>query len=105
MATTEFTHSEPTTLAHGFQHFVQASAARVAAAWRSAKNRRSVNQLLGWDDRMLSDIGLTQGDVRSALASRFAEDPSYRLRSFCGERKAAERAQRSQRPSEWRVDI
>lgn len=104
MATTEFIHSEHT-LTQGLLHFVQAGANRVAAAWRAARNRRSVNQLLSWDDRMLSDIGLTQSDVRSALASRFAEDPSYRLRAFCGERKAGTRAQRGQVPHEWRVDI
>jgi hypothetical protein len=55
---------------------------------------------------MLSDIGLTEGDVRSALASRFAEDPSLRLTAFSGERRqAAQLARRAERHTEWNVDI
>ena len=93
MATTECTETELTTPAQGLRTFAEAAFARVAAAWTAHRNRRSVNQLLDWDSRMLADIGLTEGDVRSALASRFAEDPSYQLKAFCGERKAAVRAQ------------
>ncbi len=88
MATTEFSHSE----SYGLRHFVEAGFARVAAMWTAVKNRRSVNNLLYWDDRMLSDIGLTSCDVRGALAARMSEDPSQALRSFSQERKAAVRA-------------
>ena len=38
------------------------------ALWQAVRNRRSVAKLLEWDDRMLRDIGLTQSDVRSAMA-------------------------------------
>jgi len=105
MATTEFTHTEPLSAAHGLRQLLMAGAARVAAMWQAAKNRRSVNGLAGWDDRMLGDIGLTRGDVHSALASGFAEDPSYRLSAFSSERRFAARAQGRQRHNEWRVDI
>ncbi|HVY19348.1 MAG TPA: DUF1127 domain-containing protein [Bauldia sp.] len=92
MATTEFTHSEIASPVHGLRAFVEAGFARVASAWTAMKNRRSVNRLLEWDSHMLADIGLTEGDVRSALASRLAEDPSYQLRAFSAERKAATRS-------------
>ena len=57
------------------------------------RNRRSVAKLLEWDDHMLRDIGLTQSDVRSAMASPIADDPSYRLGAISGERRRAIRAQ------------
>jgi uncharacterized protein YjiS (DUF1127 family) len=103
--TTEFSHTELPTSAHGLRHVFEASASRVVALWNAVKNRRSVNRLTDWDDRMLSDIGLTRGDVHSALASSFADDPSYRLSAFSGERKSAARAQVRERHNEWRVDI
>ena len=103
--TTEFSHSELGTPAHGLRHVFDAGASRLAAVWNAVKNRRSVNQLAGWDDRMLSDIGLTRGDVDSALASGFADDPSSRLSAFSSERKSGTRAQLRERHNEWRVDI
>ena len=43
---------------------------------------------------MLRDIGLTQGDVRSAMAiAGVGDDPSYRLGVMSRERRAAFRAQ------------
>jgi uncharacterized protein YjiS (DUF1127 family) len=87
MATTEFSHSE----SYGLRQFLEAGFARVGAVWTAVKNRRSVNNLLAWDDHMLADIGLTHGDVRGALAARMSEDPSQCLRSFSQERKAAVR--------------
>jgi uncharacterized protein YjiS (DUF1127 family) len=103
--TTEFSHTELANPAHGLRQVFEAGAARAVALWNAVKNRRSVNQLAGWDDRMLSDIGLTRGDVHSALASGFAEDPSNRLSAFSGERKSAAHAQFRERHNEWRVDI
>jgi uncharacterized protein YjiS (DUF1127 family) len=105
MATTECTEIQPTSMAHTLGQLFQAGAARVAGAWRAARNRRSINQLASWDARMLSDIGLTSSDVQSALASRFAEDPSNRLQAFSSERKQADYARRVERHSEWTVDI
>jgi len=102
MATTEFTHTP--SISEKLRALAEAGAARVVALWTAVKNRRSVNQLLEWDDRMLSDIGLTQGDVRSALVARLSEDPSDRLGAFSGERRTAARAQ-AREHREWRVDI
>ena len=93
MATTDLTQTQQPTAGERIQHVVAVSAARVAAVWRAAMNRRSVNGLLDWDDRMLSDIGLTRGDVNSALAGRLADDPSTRLRMLSSERRSAIRAQ------------
>jgi uncharacterized protein YjiS (DUF1127 family) len=53
------------------------------------RNRRQVARLLSWDAHMLRDIGLTPGDVRSALASPLADDPSYRLDTMARERRHA----------------
>ena len=94
MATTELTHSQTSQIGERIQHVIEVSAARVAAVWLAAKNRRSVNRLLEWDDRMLRDIGLTQNDVRSALAGGASDDPSSRLQLFSSERRAAIRATR-----------
>ena len=103
--TTQFSQAALSTSAHGLRYVFEAGTTRVVALWNAVKNRRSVNRLAGWDDRMLSDIGLTRGDVHSALASGFADDPSYRLSAFSGERKFAARAQVRERHHEWRVDI
>jgi uncharacterized protein YjiS (DUF1127 family) len=71
---------------------VEVGARRLVAVWNAARNRRSVARLLEWDDRMLSDIGLTQGDVRSALSGRLTEDPTDQLGARYGERRYATRA-------------
>jgi uncharacterized protein YjiS (DUF1127 family) len=92
MATTEFSQTELAPSAQGVRNFVETAVARLARAWTAARNRRAVNQLLEWDSRMLADIGLTEGDVRSALAARSAEDPSCHLNALSHERKSARRA-------------
>src|SRR5215467_560588 len=51
-----------------------AVSAWIVGAWRTAQNRRSVAKLLEWDERMLRDIGLTGGDVRSVMALPSAQD-------------------------------
>ena len=55
-------------------------------------NRRSVKQLIDWDDRMLGDIGLTRGDVVSAMSGTVGDDPGRRLSFLASERRRAERA-------------
>ncbi|MBN8999418.1 MAG: DUF1127 domain-containing protein [Rhizobiales bacterium] len=73
------------------------------AAW---KNRREVARLLEWDDYMLRDIGLTQGDVYCAMAAQVDEDPSVQLTMLAMERRHAHRAQtrdRLSRAAELRV--
>ncbi|MCX5495495.1 DUF1127 domain-containing protein [Kaistia dalseonensis] len=85
---------------------VAAVAAPVTARVRAWKNRRSVARLLEWDDRMLSDIGLTQGDVYCAMSARADEDPSVQLSMLALERRFAHQAQmrdRLNRGSEVRV--
>lgn len=57
------------------------------------KNRREVARLLEWDAHMLGDIGLTQGDVYSALATRADEDASVQLSMRSLERRYASHAQ------------
>ena len=66
--------------------------ARIAGTWRAMRNRRAVAGLLDWDSHMLKDIGLTAGDVRSAMAGPLSEDPSYRLSVLSVERRAGFRA-------------
>lgn len=66
---------------------------RVAAQWvatfrRALKNRRDIEVLASLDDRMLSDMGLTRGDVRDAVSEPLWRDPSAILvmRSLEGRR-------------------
>ncbi len=97
MATTEITQITPTGTSERLRNLAAASYSRVVAAWRAMRNRRSVAKLLEWDEHMLRDIGITQGDVRSALSSPLAEDPSYRLGVMSVERRAAFRASAAER--------
>lgn len=65
--------------------------ARIAGTYRAWRNRRAVIGLLGFDDRMLRDIGLTRSDVTSALSGPRLADPSIRLASFSAERRDGRR--------------
>lgn len=71
----------------------------VAAHLRARKNRRDVARLLEWDNHMLRDIGLTQGDVYCAMAARIDEDPSVQLTMLAMERRSAHHAQTRDRLS------
>lgn len=78
----------------------------VAVRLRVWKNRRDVGRLLQWDDHMLRDIGLTQGDVYCAMAARVDEDPSVQLTMLAMERRYAHKAQtldRLSRAAELRI--
>jgi uncharacterized protein YjiS (DUF1127 family) len=46
---------------------------------KAFKDRREVMNLAEFDDRMLADIGLTRGDVRSALEEPMHQSPSWVL--------------------------
>ncbi len=70
---------------------------RVARLRTAIRNRRSVKLLVAWDDRMLNDIGLTRGDVVSAMSGSIGDDPGYRLSALASERRRAERAAAQQR--------
>ncbi len=69
--------------------FVSAVLQHAVALVEAVRNRRQVAKLLSWDSRMLRDIGLTPGDVRSAMASPFGDDPSCRLDTMARERRNA----------------
>lgn len=50
------------------------------SVFRVFRNRLEINQLHDLDDNQLRDIGLTRGDLESALTtSAFFEDPSSHL--------------------------
>ena len=73
----------------GLLPLVSAVLRHAAAFVEAMRNRRQVAKLLSWDSHMLRDIGLTQGDVRSAMASPFGDDPSCRLDGIARERRNA----------------
>ncbi|PTW62388.1 uncharacterized protein DUF1127 [Breoghania corrubedonensis] len=59
---------------------------------RRRRNRLAVKQLLGWNEYMLKDIGLTRADVRCALREHRKVEASGRLRILAVERRATNRA-------------
>lgn len=65
-----------------------ATLARVAAhMWNAHRNRRQISKLLEMDDHMLADIGVSRGDIQSALMGDVFEDPSSRLAAMRGGRR------------------
>ena len=58
---------------------------------RAYLNRRDLEVLAGFDDRMLADIGLTRGDLRDAIAEPLWRDPSQVLVIRSRERRLARR--------------
>jgi uncharacterized protein YjiS (DUF1127 family) len=96
MATTEYFHPRETS-GEKLGGVAAIVFARVAGAWRAFQNRRSVAKLLEWDHHMLRDIGLTEGDVRSAMSMPVSSDPSFRLDALAEERRVAFRAQARER--------
>jgi uncharacterized protein YjiS (DUF1127 family) len=59
------------------------------AVWR---NRRIVGELRGLDEHLLRDIGLSRGDVESALSEPFYRDSSWRLAERALEARQCDRA-------------
>lgn len=72
----------------GLVHAVLQFAERTIRSWR---NRKSVMQLSELDDHILADLGVTHGDVMTALSQRFSRDPSSEL-------------QRIARGNRWRAE-
>ncbi len=58
---------------------------------RAYFNRRDLQVLAGFDDRMLADIGLTRGDVRDAVAEPLWRDPTNILVARAQERRLSRR--------------
>ena len=69
-------------------------ALRFAKFVRAYLNRRDMQVLAGFDDRMLADIGLTRGDLRDAVAEPLWRDPSHVLVIRSRERRLARRGGR-----------
>src|SRR6202008_4175858 len=51
------------------------------------RHRREANVLIGLDQRMLADIGITRADVRDAFSEPFWDDPTTLLRERALERR------------------
>jgi uncharacterized protein YjiS (DUF1127 family) len=71
-------------------------ALRVVDFVRAYLNRREIQTLAGFDNRMLADIGLTTSDVRDAIAEPLWRDPTAVLVSRVRERRLARRPGREQ---------
>ena len=65
--------------------------ARVRQFGQMLKNRRDAVILAGLDEHMLSDIGLTRGDVRDAFSEPVWRDPTAILVSRAQERRVNRR--------------
>ncbi len=61
------------------------------AMMRYLETRQAIRKLSQLDDHLLSDIGLSRGDVRSAVAYGAGADATTRLRILAVERRAKER--------------
>ncbi|MGO4387263.1 DUF1127 domain-containing protein [Microvirga sp. 2YAF29] len=64
---------------------------------KAFRDRREIMNLAEFDDRMLADIGLTRGDVRSALEEPMHLSPSWVLVRRADQRARTERAVESAR--------
>jgi uncharacterized protein YjiS (DUF1127 family) len=62
-------------------------ALRIVNIVRAYLNRRDMQVLAGFDERMLADIGLTRSDVRDAVAEPLWRDPTSVLVSRAKERQ------------------
>jgi uncharacterized protein YjiS (DUF1127 family) len=66
-----------------------AAALRLVTLVRAHKNRRDLQMLAGFDERMLRDIGLTRGDLRDAINEPLWRDPTNVLVMRVRERRQA----------------
>ncbi len=71
---------------------IRSAAALVAAAKTDWMRRRLVAQMIGFDDHMLRDIGLTRTDLDSALSVAGFSDPTQRLALRAHEARSNRRA-------------
>jgi uncharacterized protein YjiS (DUF1127 family) len=104
MTTAELTPARPAGHASRLLALAEGAVSRVAALVVAIRNRRAINRLLEMDERMLTDIGLTRGDVYSSLSGPIETDPSVRLTSLWSERRHAAHQSARQRlrpPAQW----
>ncbi|MCP4380458.1 MAG: DUF1127 domain-containing protein [Hyphomicrobiales bacterium] len=87
MATIEI--HQPATVGEKLLRSVIKAGIRMAVVLRAYRHRRAMTNLLSLDAHMLKDIGVTQRDVRSALAAPLSDDPSARLAALADERRLA----------------
>ena len=88
------THTLPLTAPSAFARISRLAGAavlRVVEIARAYRNRRDMQLLSGFDDRMLRDIGLTRGDLCDAVAEPLWRDPTTVLVTRLRERRAAPR--------------
>jgi uncharacterized protein YjiS (DUF1127 family) len=87
MATPEFaTHA---TASGRFPRLATAVLGRAVSLWSAWRDHRAVASMLYLDERILRDIGVTEGDIRAVLAVTPARhDPSRRLAAIVAERRA-----------------
>ena len=69
----------------------------VGGIGRAMERRRTLTELAGLDDHMLSDIGLTRSDLRDATSGPLLSDPTRLLALRASERRAAARLSRAVR--------
>ncbi|MFC5069975.1 DUF1127 domain-containing protein [Flaviflagellibacter deserti] len=65
---------------------------KMQTVWSAVANRYVAGGMLSHlDDRMLSDIGISRGDVESAFAEPVWRDPTTRLALLATERRTGSR--------------
>ena len=84
--------STPASVGGKIVHLVFRGADRILKMLRAYSHRRAINRLLYLDAHTLRDMGITQGDVHSALSRRLTEDPSEHLQALAHERRVARRS-------------
>lgn len=67
--TITFAAADPAAARHTSQGVIARIAAAVAVRLARAKARHEYRQMLQLEDHILSDIGVTRGDVRQALSA------------------------------------
>lgn len=66
-------------LLDGFQGRIEGAVATTRQILTARRSRAVTQRLLTYDDRMLTDIGITRSDVERALAVAWDKDPAVAL--------------------------
>lgn len=75
----------------GLSGFFAALGAQLRRTYAARQSRAATAQLLACDDRLLTDIGVTRGDVEQALSVGWADDPAATLAQIRRQRIEADR--------------